>query len=189
MNASLSGRIAVYTGMFDPVHLGHLDIISRACRIFERVIIGVGINPEKTPLFTIEERVQMLSEVVQPFPNADVRPFAGLSVRFVRQVGAQVMIRGLRTVSDMEYEFTMSLTNQTMDPGIETVFLLAHVEYQHLSSTLIRQIASFGGDLRKFVPPVLVGRLEAKVREEMGPMGAAAAPAWARASGSSAAED
>jgi pantetheine-phosphate adenylyltransferase len=153
--------------MFDPVHLGHLDIIERARRVFEKVVIGVGVNPEKTPLFTVEERVLMLEQVVQPWPNVEVLPFTGLAVRFVRQVGASVMIRGLRTVSDMEYEFSMSLTNQTMDPGIETVFLLAHVEYSHLSSTLIRQIASFGGDLRQFLPPVLVPLLEQKVQNQL----------------------
>jgi pantetheine-phosphate adenylyltransferase len=150
--------------MFDPVHLGHLDIIERARRIFERLVIGVGVNPEKTPWFTLDERVEMLTEVVKPFTNVEVQPFTGLAVRFVQQIGSNVMIRGLRTVSDMEYEFSMSLTNQTMDPNIETVFLLAHVEYSHLSSTLIRQIASFGGDLKKFLPPGLVPRLEEKVK-------------------------
>jgi pantetheine-phosphate adenylyltransferase len=151
-----SPRPAVYTGMFDPVHLGHLDVIERCRRIFERVIIGVGVNPEKSPLFSLEERVDLVQQVVAPFPNVEVHPFNGLAVRFVRQVGSTVMIRGLRTVSDMEYEFSMSLTNQTLDASIETVFLLAHGEYSHLSSTLIRQIASFGGDLKKFLPPAIV---------------------------------
>lgn len=171
MNPTTSRR-AVYTGMFDPVHLGHIDIITRAAKIFDEVIVGVGINPEKLPWFSIEERVDMLTQVLRNLPGVEVQPFEGLAVRFVRQVGASIMIRGLRTVSDMEYEFTMSLTNQTMDPEIETVFLLSRVEYQHLSSTLIRQIAAFGGDLRKFLPAELVPRLEAKAREQ---------PSWAAA--------
>ena len=158
-------HIAVYTGMFDPVHFGHVDITERASRIFEKVIVGVGVNPEKTPLFSVEERVQMLRDVTQSLANVEVRPFAGLAVQFLQEVGAGILIRGLRTVSDMEYEFSMSLTNQTLDPGIETVFLLAQVEYSHLSSTLIRQIAEFGGDLKKFLPPEAVEVVEKKVRQ------------------------
>jgi pantetheine-phosphate adenylyltransferase len=158
-------HIAVYSGMFDPIHLGHLDIIDRGRRIFERLVIGVGVNPEKTPLFAIEERVRMIEDVVKPFPNVVVQPFSGLAVRFVKQVGAGVILRGLRTVSDMEYEFSMSLTNQTLDPTIETVFLMSKVDYSHLSSTFIRQIAAFGGDLSKFLPPTIVPLVEAKVRQ------------------------
>ncbi len=159
-------RAAVYSGMFDPVHLGHLDIIERGSRLFERLIVGVGVNPEKVPLFSIDERVHLLEEVARPFGNVQVQPFTGLAVRFVKQVGAGVMIRGLRTVSDMEYEFSMSLTNQTLDPTIETVFLLSKVDYSHLSSTLIRQIAAFGGDLAKFLPPVVVAHVEAKLKRK-----------------------
>lgn len=158
-------RVAVYTGMFDPVHLGHLDIIERGHRIFDRLIVGVGVNPEKSPFFSIDERVHLLQDVVKPYANVDVQPFTGLAVRFVKQVGAGVMIRGLRTVSDMEYEFSMSLTNQTLDSSIETVFLLAKVDYSHLSSTLIRQIAAFGGDLSKFLPAAIVPVVEARLRQ------------------------
>lgn len=157
---------AVYTGTFDPIHLGHLDVVERCRRIFHKVVLGVGVNPEKSPFFSIEERVDLVRQVVAPFPNVEVHAFTGLAVRFVRQVGSQVMIRGLRTVSDMEYEFSMSLTNQTLDAGIETVFLLAHGEYSHLSSTLIRQIASFGGDLKKFLPPVVANAVLDKVRTQ-----------------------
>jgi pantetheine-phosphate adenylyltransferase len=158
-------HVAVYTGMFDPVHLGHLDIIERGRRIFQRLVIGVGVNPEKLPLFSIEERVHLLQEVTKVYPNVEVMPFTGLAVRFVKQLGAGVMLRGLRTVSDMEFEFSMSLTNQTLDPAIETVFLLSKVDYSHLSSTLIRQIASMNGDLRKFLPEAVVPLVEAKVRQ------------------------
>lgn len=160
-------QVAVYTGTFDPVHLGHLDIIERGSRIFRRLIVGVGINPEKTPFFSIEERIEMLQIVCQRFPNVEVRSFHGLAVCFVRSVGAGVMLRGLRTVSDMEYEFSMSLTNQTLDPEIETVFLMAKVEYSHLSSSLIRQIAAFGGDLSRFLPAELIPVMQKRVRQHL----------------------
>jgi pantetheine-phosphate adenylyltransferase len=165
MPPTLSNRTAVYTGVFDPVHLGHLDVIERGSRIFDRLVVGVGTNPEKTSFFTPDERVRLVQEVVRPFANVEVRPFDGLAVQFVRQVGAGVMLRGLRTTSDMEYEFTMSLTNLALDRDIETVFLMARENYSHLSSTLIRQIAIFGGPLEKFLPPSIKAALERRVRE------------------------
>src|SRR5262249_43905773 len=146
MNAATAPSAAVYTGMFDPVHFGHLDVIRRGSRLFNRFVVGVGINPEKRPFFSLEERVQLVQQVVAALPNVEVRPFTGLAVQFVREVGAQVMFRGLRTLSDMEYEFSMSLTNRNLDPQIETVFLMANEELSHINSTLIRQIATFGGD-------------------------------------------
>ncbi len=159
-------RVAVYTGMFDPVHLGHLDIVERGSHLFDRLVNCVGINPEKQPpFFSLEERLHMLEQVTKPFGNVAVKPFTGLAVHFVKTAGAGIMLRGLRTVTDMEYEFSMSLTNQTLDAEIETVFLMSRVQYTHLSSTLIRQIASFGGDLSKFLPPAIVPLVEAKARE------------------------
>src|SRR5262249_40425466 len=121
--------VAVYTGVFDPVHLGHLDVIQRGSSIFDRLVVGVGNNPEKAPFFSLEERVTLLRQVTEPFANVEVRPFDGLAVRFVRAAGARIMLRGLRTTSDMEYEFTMSLSNLAMDPEIETVFLMAKETY------------------------------------------------------------
>lgn len=164
MTVSADHRIAVYTGVFDPVHLGHLDVIRRGSRLFDRLVVGVGINPEKTPVFSEQERVALLQELVGPFENVEVRTFQGLSVQFVRTVGARSMLRGLRTLSDMEYELTMSLTNRDLDPEIETVYLMANVEYSHISSSLIKQIASFGGPVSKFVPPVIAEALRARVR-------------------------
>src|SRR5207253_9420394 len=120
---------------------------------------------EKSPFFTVEERVQLLREVVRPYPNVEVTSFTGLVVHFVRNVGARVMLRGLRTLSDMESEFTMSLTNLDLDPEIETVYLMAKAEYSHISSTLIKQIATFQGDLDKFVPAPVSAALRARVRE------------------------
>ena len=158
-------RLAVYTGVFDPVHLGHLDIVERGSRIVDRLVVGVGDNPEKTPLFSQEERVELIQSVVRHLPNVEVRPFHGLAVRFVRDLGARIMLRGLRTTSDMEYEFTMSLTNLALDPGVETIFLMAKETYSHISGTLLRQIANLGGDLEKFVPPEVKNALEARVRE------------------------
>src|SRR5256885_3838366 len=170
MPRTLSPRVAVYTGVFDPVHLGHLDVIQRGSRLVDRLIVGVGENPEKEAIFTQEERVELLNLVVTPLPNVEVLPFSGLAVRFVREMGARIMLRGIRTTSDMEYEFTMSLMNLALDQEIETVFLMAKEEYSHLSSSLLRQIASFGGALGHFLPPVIKDAPERRRRErQQGP--------------------
>ena len=161
MSRPLSPRIAVYTGTFDPVHLGHVDLIRRGSTLFDRLIVGVGINPDKSTLFDPDERVALIRAVSADLPNVEVRHFPGLAVRFVREAGASVMLRGLRTLSDMEFEFTMSLMNLNLDPGIETVFLMAKEEYSHVSSSLLRQIAALGGELNRFLsPPVQRALLE-----------------------------
>src|SRR6516164_3656069 len=169
MSSLPDGRIAVYTGTFDPITFGHLDIIERGSRIFERLVVGVGINPEKATLFSPRERVDQVRRVVAPFRNVEVRDYSNLTVHFVREVGARVMLRGLRTTSDMEFEFSMSLANLTLDPEIETVFLMAKDEYSHVSSTLIRQIATLGGALDKFVPPEVKDALLRRVRDHPQP--------------------
>jgi pantetheine-phosphate adenylyltransferase len=165
MSAKNDHGIAVYTGVFDPVHLGHLDVIRRGRRLVDKLIVGVGENPEKTPFFSSDERVQLLRRVTETMDNVEIRAFTGLAVRFVRAIGARVMLRGIRTTSDMEYEFTMSLTNQALDPEIETVFLMATETYAHLSGSLLRQIAVFGGELDKFVPPEVKNALLARAHE------------------------
>ena len=165
MTPGLNNRLAVYPGTFDPIHLGHLDIISRGSRVFDRLVVGVGINPEKAPFFSLEERVRLVQTAIAPYPSVTVRAFTGLAVMFARQLGARVMLRGLRTTSDMESEFTMSLMNLNLDPEIETVFLMASEPYSHLSGTLLRQVATFGGGLDKFVPPEVKTALEARARE------------------------
>ena len=163
---ALDHRIAVYTGTFDPVHRGHLDIISRGSVIFDQLIVGVGTNPEKAPYFSLEERVALVRRGTAALPNVEVQPFTDLAVQFVRRTGARIMLRGLRTLSDMEYEFTMSLTNLALDPEIETVFLMAKEEFSHVSGTLIRQIATFHGELEKFVPPEIKAALLQRIREK-----------------------
>ncbi|MFM8273837.1 MAG: pantetheine-phosphate adenylyltransferase [Gemmata sp.] len=166
-DSSLSPRVAVYTGTFDPVHYGHLDIIERGSRLFERLIVGVGINPDKTTLFTIEERGQLIRGVAERerWRNVEVQSFEGLAVRFVRESGARIMLRGLRTLSDMEYEFTMSLMNLAQDPQIETLFLMAKEEFSHVSSSLLRQIAALDGNLSKFLPPLVRDALRERARK------------------------
>lgn len=159
-------RRAVFTGTFDPLTLGHLDVIRRGRALFDHLVVAIGVNPTKLMLFDIDERVALAEKVVAPFDNVTVEPFHELAVQFVRRVGARVILRGVRTLSDMEYEFGMSLINHRLDPTIETVYLLADGEYSHVSSSLIKQVARFGGEseLARFVPPELVGPIMAKIR-------------------------
>ncbi len=157
-------HVAVYTGVFDPVHLGHLDVIRRGARLWDRLVVGVGDNPEKTPIFDQAERVALVRLVTATLANVEVVPFSGLAVRFVRELGARLMLRGIRTTSDMEHEFTMSLTNLALDAEIETVFLMARERYSHISGTLLRQIASLGGELSSFVPPEIQKALIERTR-------------------------
>jgi pantetheine-phosphate adenylyltransferase len=164
-------RTAVFTGTFDPISLGHLDVIRRGRLLFERVVVGIGVNPNKTLLFDVDERVDMARRVVHSFPNVTVEAFEGLTVHFVRRIGAQVILRGLRTLSDMEYEFGMTLTNHRLDPEVETVFLMADAEYSHVSSTLIKQVAFYGGAeaLKCFVPEELIRPILAKLLADSSP--------------------
>lgn len=169
MPSSLSPRHAVYVGSFDPFTLGHLDIVVRGARLFEQVTVGVGINPDKAPLFAPEERVKLIETVVGQTPNVAVRSFHGLAVNFVKDCGAAVMLRGMRTLSDIEAEFTMTLANRALAAEIETVFLMASEKYTHISSTLIKQIAQLGRagseeQLKAFVPTAVIGPLIAKFR-------------------------
>ena len=168
--AEASNRNAVYVGSFDPPTLGHLDIIRRGARLFERVTVGIGINPEKRALFSAEERVKLVEQMTADLPNVNVLCFEDLSVSFADQCGASVLLRGVRTVSDTELEFTMALTNHALAPSLETVFLMANERYSHISSTLIKQIARMGQDgaansLKGFVPPCVITPLLDKVRQ------------------------
>jgi len=158
---------AVYVGSFDPLTLGHQDVIERGARIFKRLTVGIGINPDKRPLFSPEERVELIQEVVRDLPNVSVCSFSGLTVEFIRQQQAAIMLRGVRTLSDIEAEFTMTLANHTLEPEIETVFLMASERYTHISSSLIKQIAQMGkgtaaDKLEQFVPQPIIAPLIAK---------------------------
>lgn len=157
-----NAHVVVYTGSFDPFHLGHENVVRRAADLFDHVIVGVGENPDKRNLFEQDERVAMIEEVLTDITNVTVKSFGGLTVRFCREQQSRVLLRGIRALSDIEYEFSMSLTNSSLDAQIETVFLMAHKEYTHLSSTLIRQIAEHGGDLTGFVPEAVRQRLKQK---------------------------
>jgi pantetheine-phosphate adenylyltransferase len=164
-------RTAVFTGTFDPITLGHLDVIRRGRLLFDHLIVAIGVNLNKTSLFDIDERVEMARQVVHSFSNVSVEAFEGLTVHFVKRIGARVILRGLRTLSDMEYEFGMTLTNHRLDPEIETVFLMADGEYSHVSSTLIKQVAYYGGTeaLSRFVPEELIPRILSQLSKESAP--------------------
>ncbi len=158
-------RVAVYTGSFDPITLGHLNVIERASRLVDRLIVGIGINAGKDPLFTPDERAELVRRTTARFPNVEVQPFSGLAVHFVRECGARVMIRGVRPLTDLETEITMMMANRALDPGLETVVLLADAEFAHVSSSLIKQIAPLAGDeeLARFIPPEVIAALRQKM--------------------------
>ncbi len=146
-------RIAVYPGSFDPVTLGHMDIISRSSKLFDKLIVGVLVNSSKVPLFSAEERVNMIRGVVSEYANVEVRSFDGLLVEFARLCKATAVVRGLRAVTDFEYELQMSQTNHIIAPDIDTIFLTTNLNYAYLSSSVVKEVARYGGDISKFVAP------------------------------------
>ncbi|MEO6848682.1 MAG: pantetheine-phosphate adenylyltransferase [Chthoniobacterales bacterium] len=153
---------AIYPGSFDPLTNGHLDVIRRAANLFEEVIVGVAGNDAKAPMFSIDERMTMASEATTDIPNISVRKIEGLLVSFARQEKAMVIIRGLRAVSDFEFEFQMALMNQSLEPGLETIFLTPKEDYTYLSSRIVKEVAQLGGDIAKFVPSCVAERLRKK---------------------------
>ena len=155
--------LAIYPGSFDPVTNGHLDLIERGTQIFDQLIVAVLRNLEKDPLFTVEERVVMLKEVTRPWPNVKVEIFDGLLVDYARHHKAQVILRGIRAISDYEYELQMALMNRKLEPKIETVFMMPAEQYSYLSSRLVKEIARLGGPLDNMVPHVVAERLRAKI--------------------------
>jgi len=157
-------RTAICPGSFDPVTNGHLDIIGRASLLFDRVIVAVSRNPVKNPLFSIQERVEMLKEVILPYPNVEVDSFEGLTVNYAIQRKAKAIVRGLRVISDFENEFRMALTNQKLACHIETVFLMTKAEFSFISSSTVREVASFSGSVRSLVPPMVEERLKGKYK-------------------------
>ena len=159
----MSDGVAIYPGTFDPVTLGHEDLVRRASRLFDEVLVAVADSRTKRPFFTLDERVAMAREVLAPFPNVKVVGFDGLLMNFLRRHEARIILRGLRAVSDFEYEFQMAGMNRSLNPDVETVFLTPAEKYQFISATMVREIASLGGDVSKFVQPLVHERLKQKL--------------------------
>lgn len=154
---------AVYPGSFDPATYGHLDVIRRASVSFDRVIVGVLNNSAKTPLFSVEERVKILTKATKDIPNVEVKAFEGLSVNFARENNAQVIVRGLRAVTDFEYELQMAQTNRVIAPDIDTIFLTTNLKYSYLSSSIVKEIASYDGDISAFLHPDIAVQVKQKL--------------------------
>ena len=156
------GTIAIYAGSFDPITRGHEDLIKRSCEFVDKVVVAVANNSSKKPLFTPDERVALIKQAVGESSCIEVRQFRGLLVDFAREVGASLIIRGLRAVSDFEYEFQMALMNRNLSPGLETVFMVPSVETTYISSSIIREVAQYGGNLDNLVHPAVAEALKAK---------------------------
>lgn len=159
----MAERIALYPGSFDPPTLGHFDLIHRARRIFDRVVVAVAINEAKTALFTVEERLEMIREELKGVDGVEVTSFTGLSVEFARKCGAQALIRGLRVISDFEFELSLAINNQKLDPSIDTVCLMPSEPYLFLSSRQVKEIVRFGGSVSHYVSPKIEQRLRQKL--------------------------
>lgn len=153
---------AIYPGSFDPVTLGHIDVIERASQLFDHLIIGVLCNSAKTPLFSIEERVNMLREVTKHLPNVEVRSFGGLTVDFAKECEANAVVRGLRAITDFEYELQIAQLNRVIAPEIDTVFLTTNLKYAYLSSSSVKEVAAYGGDITQFVTPLVEAEVHKK---------------------------
>ena len=162
-------KTAIYPGSFDPVTLGHYDIIERASKIFDKLIVGVLINSAKSPLFSVEERVKMLEDVTAALPKVEIKAFNGLLIDFVRQNDANVIVRGLRAITDFEYELQLAQMNRVIAPEIDTLFLTTNLKYAYLSSSMAKEVAMYGGDISEFLDPVVAR----KVREKYTGAGAA----------------
>jgi pantetheine-phosphate adenylyltransferase len=155
----MSRRIAVYPGSFDPIHNGHLDIVQRCRPIFDEVVVAVLHNESKKAVFSVAERVEMIREMVEPYGDCRVESFSGLLVDFMDELGARTLVRGLRAVSDFEYEFQMALMNRRLNPRVETVFMMPKEDYSYLSSRLVKEVFSLGGQLKGLVPDPVLERL------------------------------
>ena len=155
---------AIYPGSFDPITNGHMDIIERSSKMVDELIIGVLINHSKSPLFTIEERTDMIRKVTEHLGNVSVKAFDGLLIDFAKNCGASVIVRGLRAVTDFEYELQMAQTNRVLAPNVDTVFLTTNLKYSYLSSSIVKEIAGFGGDISEFVSPYIEKKVKDKVK-------------------------
>jgi len=159
-------RRAVYPGSFDPVTFGHLDIIRRSASLVDELVVAVLNNNRKTPLFSVEERVNILIEATKDIPNVKVESFSGLSVDFARQCEARFIVRGLRAITDFDYELQLAQTNHIMSPEVDTLFLTTSLEFAYLSSSTVKEVASYGGDISKFVPAFLVDKIFSKMSKK-----------------------
>lgn len=159
-------RLAIYPGSFDPPTLGHLDIIERASKLYDRIIVGVGVNTSKNPFLAPEDRVRALIAATQSIPNVEIAQFHGLLVEFARQQGALFVVRGLRATADFDFEFQIAMANRRLAPEIETVFLMTKWEHSFLSSSVVREVASLGGDYRGFVHPAVADIMAARLAEK-----------------------
>ena len=155
-------NIGIYPGSFDPITYGHLDIITRSAKLFDKLIVAVLSNPQKKPLFTVDERVEMIKQSVQDIANIEIDSFSGLLVDFARLKRAKVIVKGLRAVSDFEYELQMALMNNKLDDEIETIFIMTSTKYSYLSSSIVKEVSSFGGCVKGLVPPIVEKRLKQK---------------------------
>jgi pantetheine-phosphate adenylyltransferase len=158
-------RIAIYPGSFDPMTNGHLDVIRRSMVLFDKLVIAVASNQRKQPLFTLDERIALIREVLGDDANVEIDTFEGLLVEYAKRKGAIAVVRGLRAVADFEYEFEMASMNRRLAPNVETVFLMTHENYFYVSSHLVKEVASLGGDIDAFVPPAVAARLRARMAE------------------------
>ncbi|WP_031497082.1 pantetheine-phosphate adenylyltransferase [Bryobacter aggregatus] len=158
---------AIYPGSFDPITNGHLDVIGRASRLADRLVVGVLLNSNKNPMYPIEERVEMTREAVKSYPNIEVTHFDGLLVEFAEREGARIIVRGIRAISDYEFELQMALMNRRLKPDLETVFLMAGEQYSFVSSRIIKEVARLGGDIGGMVPPHVEALLKARFEKEL----------------------
>lgn len=166
MAESTARTIALYPGSFDPITNGHLDLIARGSRLVDRLIVAILRNEAKQPLFSVEERAEMLGEVLRPFPNVEVASFTGLTVAYAAERGANLILRGVRAISDYEYELQMALMNRRLRPEIETVFLMAAETYSFVSSRLVKEVASLGGNISGLVPAAVEERLRSRIAKK-----------------------
>jgi len=158
-------NIAVYPGSFDPVTNGHLDVIKRAAKVFDKLIVAVLVNPSKTPMFSLEERVEMLKEVTADIENVEIDSFSGLLIEYLEKVNSKIIVKGLRMVSDFEYEFQMALINKKLNPEVETIFFMTSNKYGYLSSSIVKEVARFGGCLSDLVPDSVIEKILRKIKD------------------------
>ncbi|MFQ5633454.1 MAG: pantetheine-phosphate adenylyltransferase [bacterium] len=159
-------RIAVYPGTFDPITNGHIDVIRRAVNLFDKVVVAILTNPSKTPLFTVEERIALIGDVLKDIKSVRIVSFTGLLVDFADKMGACAIVRGLRAISDFEFEFQMALMNRKINNKLTTVFLMPHEKYTYLNSTIVKELAGFGGKISDFVPEIIESELRKKFAEK-----------------------